>query len=55
MKRTVVSGQWSVVSECKKRALFVLDWVGFLLLLIITMPLLYCIAASFVRAMGWDR
>lgn len=38
-----------------KRLWFVLDWFGFLLLVLLSLPLLYCIAAAFVRAMGWDH
>ena len=39
----------------KKCLLFVADWFGFLLLICLSLPLLYCIAQAFVRAMMLDQ
>jgi hypothetical protein len=35
----------------RKRLVFILDWFGFLLLVVLSLPLLYTIAHAFVRAM----
>jgi hypothetical protein len=39
----------------RRRLIFVLDWFGFLLLVILSLPLLYTIAQGFVRAMMLDQ
>jgi hypothetical protein len=35
----------------RRRIVFILDWLGALVLLVLSLPLLYVIAHAFVRAM----